>query len=122
MKLDPVGLKRRSRGQIIEKIHVHFRGHSFDPKFMKLCQNVNLVSSLEGTVLIQSTWHFVIVLILIKSWSSSKLGYDQSKSRSLEMIKKSFLEGTVLIKSTWQFIRLLIIMKSRARSKLDYVA
>ena len=41
LKLDPVGLKRRSRGQIIEKIHVHFRGHSFDPKFMKLCQNVS---------------------------------------------------------------------------------
>ena len=28
-------------GQILEKPYVNSRGHSFDPKFMKLCQNVN---------------------------------------------------------------------------------
>ena len=32
--------KIRSLGQILEKPCVHFRGHSFDSKFMKLCQTV----------------------------------------------------------------------------------
>ena len=32
--------KLRSLGQIIEKSCVHSRGHSFDPKLLKLCQNV----------------------------------------------------------------------------------
>ena len=40
-KLGHVGSKTRSLGQILEKPCVHSRGHSFDPKFMKLCQNVN---------------------------------------------------------------------------------
>ena len=40
-KLGHVGSKTRSLGQIIEKPCVHSRGHSFDHKFMKLCQNVN---------------------------------------------------------------------------------
>ena len=41
LKLGHVGTKTRSLGQILEKPCVHSRGHSFDPKFMKLCQNVN---------------------------------------------------------------------------------
>ena len=33
------GQKVRSLGQILVKPCVHSRGHSFDPTFMKLCQN-----------------------------------------------------------------------------------
>ena len=40
-KLGHVGSKTRSLGQILEKPCVHSRGHSFDHKFMKVCQNVN---------------------------------------------------------------------------------
>ena len=36
-----VGSKTRSLGQISEKPCVPSRRHSFDPKFMKLCQEVN---------------------------------------------------------------------------------
>ena len=36
-----VGSKTRSLGQIIEKPCVHSKRHRFNPKFMKLCQNVN---------------------------------------------------------------------------------
>ena len=39
-KLGDVGSKTRSLGQILEKPCVHSKRHSFDPKFMKLCQNV----------------------------------------------------------------------------------
>ena len=41
MKLGHVRSKTRSLGQILEKPSVPSRGHSFDLKFMKLCQNVN---------------------------------------------------------------------------------
>ena len=40
MELGHVGSKTRLLGQIIEKPCVHSRGHSFDPKVMKLCQNI----------------------------------------------------------------------------------
>ena len=40
-KLGHVGSKTRSLGQILEKHRVHFRGHSFNSKFMKLNQNAN---------------------------------------------------------------------------------
>ena len=40
-KLGHGGSKTRSQGQILEKASVPFRGHNFDHKFMKLCQNVN---------------------------------------------------------------------------------
>ena len=40
-KLGHVGSKTRSLGQILEKSCVHSRRHSFDPSFMKLCQNVS---------------------------------------------------------------------------------
>ena len=40
-KLGQVESKIRLLGQILEKPSVHSRGHSFNPKFMKLCQNVN---------------------------------------------------------------------------------
>ena len=59
-KLGHVGSKTRSLGQILEKPCVHSRGHSFDHKFMKLCQNV--------------------------SRSSSKLGHVGSKTKSLGQI------------------------------------
>ena len=35
------GSKTRSLGEILEKPCVHFKRHSFDPRFMKLCQIVN---------------------------------------------------------------------------------
>ena len=41
LKLGHVGSKTRSLGQILEKPCVPSRGHSFDLKFMKLCQKVN---------------------------------------------------------------------------------
>ena len=41
LKLGHVGSKTRSIGQILEKTCVHSRRHSFDSKFMKLCQNDN---------------------------------------------------------------------------------
>ena len=65
-KLGHVGSKTRSLGQILEKPFVHSRGHSFDPKFMKFCQNENPYK--------------------IKFRSSSKLGHVESKSRSLGQI------------------------------------
>ena len=65
-KLGHVGSKTRSLGQILEKPCVHSRGHSFDHKFMKVCQNVNILIS----------------------WSSSKLGHIGSKTRSLGQILK----------------------------------
>ena len=40
-KLGHVGSKTRLLGQILEKPCVHSKEHSFDPKFMKVCQNVN---------------------------------------------------------------------------------
>ena len=39
-KLVQVLSKTRSLGQILEKPCEHSRGHIFDHKFMKLCQNV----------------------------------------------------------------------------------
>ena len=40
-KLGHVGSKTRSLGQILEEPCVHSKEHSFDPKFMTVCQNVN---------------------------------------------------------------------------------
>ena len=40
-KLGHGGSKTRALGQIVEKPCVHSKRHSFDPKFMKLCQIVN---------------------------------------------------------------------------------
>ena len=40
----------------------------------------------EGTVLIQSAWNFVRMLILIKSRPGSQLGHVGSKTRSLGQI------------------------------------
>ena len=40
-KLGHDGSKTRSLGQVLEKPCVHSRGHNFDHKFMKVCQNVN---------------------------------------------------------------------------------
>ena len=39
LKLGHIGSTARSLGQILEEPCVHSRGHSFDSKFMKLCQN-----------------------------------------------------------------------------------
>ena len=41
LKLGHIGSKTRSLDQILEKL-VHFRGHSLNAVFMKLCQNVYL--------------------------------------------------------------------------------
>ena len=41
LKQGHVGSKTRSLGQILEKHCVHSKRHSFDGKFMKLCQTVN---------------------------------------------------------------------------------
>ena len=63
LKLCHVGSKPRSLGQISEKPSVHSRGHSFKPKFMKLCQNVNsykiLVKIETGSCLVKKIGHWV---------------------------------------------------------------
>ena len=41
LKLGHVVSKTKSLGRILEKPCVNPRGHSFDSKVMKLCQNVN---------------------------------------------------------------------------------
>ena len=41
LKLGHVVAKTRSLGKIFGKSCVHSRGYSFDPKFIKLCPNVN---------------------------------------------------------------------------------
>ena len=38
-KMDHVGSKTRSLGQFLETPYVLSRKHSFDPVFMKICQN-----------------------------------------------------------------------------------
>ena len=40
-----LGSKTRSLGQFLKRKCVHSRRHSFDPIFMKLCQNFHLFSS-----------------------------------------------------------------------------
>ena len=40
-----VGSKIRSLGKIFVKPWIHSRGHSYDPIFLKLCQNVYLDKS-----------------------------------------------------------------------------
>ena len=40
-KVGHLGSKTRSLGQILEKPCVLSKENSFDPKFMKVCQNVN---------------------------------------------------------------------------------
>ena len=65
LKLGHVGSKTSSLGQILEKPFVHSRGHSFDSKVMKLCQNVN---------------HHIIYR------SNLKLGHGGSKTRLLGQI------------------------------------
>ena len=41
MEQGHVGSKTRSLGQILEKLCVHSRVPGFNPKFIRLCQNVN---------------------------------------------------------------------------------
>ena len=65
----------------------------------------NLVFTLEGTVLIQSSRNFIRMLRIIISRSSSKLGHVGSKARSQhvgEILEKIVytLKGTVLIQSS----------------------
>ena len=40
LKMGHVGSKTRSLDQFLEKSYIHSRGHSFNPIFMNLCQNV----------------------------------------------------------------------------------
>ena len=78
-KLGHIGSKTRSLGQIIEK---------------------NLVYTLEGTVVIQSSGNFLRMLILIMSRAGSKLGHVRSTTRLLgQILEKKLvytLECTVL--------------------------
>ena len=41
LKLDHVGSKTKSTGQILDKSCVHSRGHILEQKSMKLCLNVS---------------------------------------------------------------------------------
>ena len=51
LKLGHFGSETRSLGQILGKPCVHSRGHSFEPKFMRLCQNVISVKSMSSSIL-----------------------------------------------------------------------
>ena len=45
LKMGHVLSKSRSLAQFEEKLYVHSRGHSFDPIFMKLYENVIFIKS-----------------------------------------------------------------------------
>ena len=64
LKIGSVGSKITSLGQFFVKPLVHSRGHSFDPNFMKLCQNHYRKKSRPGL----------------------KIGHVRSKSRSVGQI------------------------------------
>ena len=63
-KLDHVGLKTRSLGQVLENPYVHSRGHNFNPILINLAR----------------------MFVEMISMSSSKLGHVGSKTRSLGQI------------------------------------
>ena len=63
LTLGQVGSKIRLLDEIVEKPCVHSRGHSFDPKFMKLSMLISIISR-----------------------SASKLNHVGSKTRSLGQI------------------------------------
>ena len=46
LKIGPFLSKTKSLGQILVKPCVHSVGHSFDPIFIKLCQNVHVYKNL----------------------------------------------------------------------------
>ena len=51
-KLGHVKSKTRSLDQILGKPCVHFRGHSYQPKFVKFCQSGNSYKSRSGLKLV----------------------------------------------------------------------
>ena len=76
----------RSLGQILEKPCEHYSGHSFDPIFLPIFRShlrKTFVYTLEGIVLIQSSLHFVVMLIRMKFRSNWKLGHIGLKTRLL---------------------------------------
>ena len=109
LKLGHVREKTRLLGQILKKPSVTSRGHSFDLKFMNLCQKINhcnilikfwiwsgwVKNRLLGQILEKSCVHSrrhsfnpssrncVRMSIIIISKSSLKLGHVGSKTRSL---------------------------------------
>ena len=94
LKLGYVGSETRSVEQILGKPCVHYRGHSLEQKFMKLCQNVNSHTSRL----------------------SSKLGHIGSKTRSLgQIMKKTFC--TLERAQFWSKVQMLIFIKSGSVSK-----
>ena len=84
MKLGQVGSKIRGLGQILGKPCVHCRGHSFNPKFMKLCQNVIIIIS-------RSCW---------------KLGHVGSKIKSLGQILEKLCKHSRGHKFDLKFMKL----------------
>ena len=79
MKLGHVGTKTRSLGQILGKPCLHSKRHSFDPKYMQVCQRVSHQNRI-----------------------SLKLGHVKLKTRLLGQILENIvytLEGTVLNQS-----------------------
>ena len=64
--MDHVGSKTRSLNQILEKPCVRSRGHNFSPIIMKLI--------------------VVRMFVLMKSWTSLKMGHVRPKTRSLGKI------------------------------------
>ena len=48
--------------------------------------NIYLVNTIQATLCIQSSWKFVRMFVLMKSWSGSKMGHIGSKTRSVGQI------------------------------------
>ena len=74
------------------------------------------MEALEATLLVQLSRNLVRMFVLIKSWTSVKIGHVGSKSRSLgEILEKPFVHSRGHIFS-------LIIMKLRQNVCLDEIS
>ena len=106
-------VKTRSPGQILEKPCVLSRRHSFDPVFMKLCQNIYLheiyvkydrrshwlKTRSPGQILVHFRGHSFNAIFMqlcqnvffsIKSRTGPKLGHVRSKTKSPGQILEKF--------------------------------
>ena len=80
--------------------------------------------NLDGIVLLQSSWIFVRMFILIKSRPELKMGHVRSKSSSLgQFLEKPCVHsrGHSFDPVYTEFCRMFIFIKSRPELKLDHV-
>ena len=83
-----------------------------------------LVYVLEATVLVQLSWNFVRMFVLINSQTILKMGHVGSKISSLgQILKKNLLyalEATFLVRLWWNLFRMFVFMKSRSVSNMGH--